>query len=182
MRSCLDITHLLYLLPLCLAQSCHAEPGDLHRRIIELQELAEANLAESTERQKKYYVGHLKALVKFSVGQQVLLNNAVKGKLDPRWTGPWEVMGLKGTTTVQLKMGDSEHTIHINRVRPLLTEPSERLEPPHTWTPPLFHHETQQAPAALRLPGFPEDPGPPNPNTQSQCTSLKHPWMPLLYQ
>ena len=126
-----------------LPEPCEYSKNLHHRKVIELRELVEANLVESTEQQKKYYAGCLKAPVMLSVGQQVLLNNAVKGKLDPRWTGPWEVTGLKGTTTIQLKMGDSERTVHINCVRPLLIEPSERLEPLHAWTPPLFHHETQ---------------------------------------
>ena len=57
---------------------------NLQRKVIELQELVEANPVESTKRQKKYYAGHSKAPIKFNVGQQVLLNDAVKGKLDPQ--------------------------------------------------------------------------------------------------
>ena len=76
---------------------------------------------------------------------------------------------LGGEGTVQLKLGDSEHTVHINRVRPLLTEPSVGLKPLHTWTPPLFHHETQQASVAPRLPGVTGDPCSSNPNTQVQA-------------
>ena len=142
---------------------------NLHRKVTELRELVEANLVESTERQRKYYAHYSKTPAKLNVGQQVLLNNAVRGKLDPRWTGPWEVMGLKGATTVRLKMGNSERTVHINRVRPLLTEPGEGSEPGRTWTPPLFHHETQQTPSAPRPSEPREDPRPPNPNPEVQA-------------
>ena len=141
---------------------------NLHRKVTELRELVEANLVESTERQRRYYAHYSKTPTKLNVGQQILLNNAVRGKLDPRWTGPWEVMGLKGATTVRLKMGNSERTVHINRVRPLLTEPGEGSEPGRTWTPPLFHHETQQTPSAPRPPELHEDPRPPTPNPQVQ--------------
>ena len=92
------LTHLPYLLPLCPAQSCQSQATTARTFTGESLSYGscngvEANLAESTEQWKKYYAGHLKAVVKFSIGQQVLLNNAVTGKLDPRWTGPWEVMG-----------------------------------------------------------------------------------------
>ena len=48
--------------------------------------MVDANLVESTERQKKFYSGSFSANV--HVGQQVLLNNPAAGKLDPCWTGP----------------------------------------------------------------------------------------------
>ena len=33
---------------------------------------------------------------KLKVGQEILLNNVTKGKLDPQWTGPYVVTELKG--------------------------------------------------------------------------------------
>lgn len=49
-------------------------------------ELVGANIVEPTSKQTKYYKGQ--ETLKLSVGQQVLLNDPTKGKLDPRWTRP----------------------------------------------------------------------------------------------
>ena len=60
-------------------------------------------------------------------GQEVLVHNPTRGKLDPRWTGPWTQMGGK------------EQIVHINRVRPLLQEDTAAKRS-QIWTPPLFQH------------------------------------------
>ena len=52
----------------------------------------------------------------------MLLDNPTKGKLDPRWTGPWVVFQCNDPTTVRLKMGTRRQTVHINREHPLLEE------------------------------------------------------------
>ena len=112
-----------------------------------------------------------------------MLHNVVKGKLDPQWTGPWEVMGLKGTMTVQLKTGDSECTVYTTTVwiPCWLSQLRDWIEPPHTSTHLLFHHEMQQAWATPRLSGVPGDPLSSNPTTQTHAR-LKHPRIPLLYR
>ncbi len=104
-------------------------------------QLVDANIVEAAEQQCRYY-RHGEAPQSLRVGEQVLLNNPTKGKLDPRWTGPWSVTGLKGPSSVSLKLGASERTVHINRVRPLLSEEDEAHEPVTAWFPPLFDHET----------------------------------------
>ena len=69
------------------------DPGDyssqLQWKLFELRELVEANIIEATSRQTEYYKGQ--ESVKLNVGQQVLLDDSTKEKLDPRWTGPWVV-------------------------------------------------------------------------------------------
>lgn len=62
------------------------------------------------------------------------------GKLDPRWSGPWTVKQMKGPSSVVLTKENSKRTVHINRVRPLLTEDTDNCEIKADWTPPLFHH------------------------------------------
>ena len=68
-------------------------PGDyssqLQQKLFELKELVEANIVKATSRQTKYYKSQEPA--KLNVGQQVLPDDPTKGKLDPRWTGPWVV-------------------------------------------------------------------------------------------
>jgi len=69
------------------------DPGDytsfFQRKLIELRELVDANLVESASRQEHSYQGSKLPL--FKKGQRVLLSNSTRGKLDPRWTGPWVV-------------------------------------------------------------------------------------------
>jgi len=93
-----------------------------------------------------------------SPGQQMLLSNAVAGKLDPRWTGPWTVVEMMGPSTVALRMGTIERKVHINRVRPLLMKDAENPVVRQDWTPPLFHtnlfknhhqQETQERPPSV---------------------------------
>ena len=50
--------------------------------------------------------------------------------------GPWTVIEMKGPTTVVLRMGTAERTVHINRVRPLLMKDTQDSVAKQDWTPP----------------------------------------------
>ena len=93
----------------------------LKRKLYSLRELVEANTAQSTECQQFHYKSS-QTFPQLQPNQKVLLSNPIKGKLNPRWTGPWAVLRMKSPTTVQLKMGAASRTVHINRVRPLMLE------------------------------------------------------------
>lgn len=69
--------------------------SSLKKKILELRELIEANIVESAEHQQLSRHNSV-AGKKLKVGQEILLNNVTKGKLDPRWTGPYVVTDLKG--------------------------------------------------------------------------------------
>ena len=56
--------------------------------------MVEANTTKSAEAQQSNYTGQKK--VTFAVGQRVFLDNPTRGKLDPRWTGPWNIISIKG--------------------------------------------------------------------------------------
>ena len=77
---------------------------------------------------------------KLSVEQQVLLNDPTKGKLDPRWTGPWLVEEIKEPSTVKIRMGNSTRVVHINRIRALLQGKVDDTPVDRAWNPPYFHH------------------------------------------
>ena len=70
----------------------------------------------------------------------MLLDDPTKGKLDPRWTGPWEVEELQGPSTVKIRMGTSSRLVHINRTRPLLQSEVDQTPTSGTWHPPYFEY------------------------------------------
>ena len=72
---------------------------------------------------------------KLRVEQKALLNSVTKGKLDPRWTGPYVVTEIKGPSTVLLRISSTMvRAVHINCVRPFLTEVKDQTESLN-WTP-----------------------------------------------
>ena len=97
--------------------------------------MVDCNIVQSAERQQHSYRGTRSPQLK--QGQKVLLNNPTKGKLDPRWTGPWMVKQYNNSTTVRLTKDNKEQVVHISRVRPLLEEDNESMVA--EWSPPLFH-------------------------------------------
>ena len=136
----------------------HLDPPDyssrLQSKLLELRELVEANTVEAADRQKESY--SCKEPLTLQVGQEVLLDNPTRGKLDPRWTGPWIVREWKGPLNVKISMNNKERVVHINRVRPLL-RPDLRTkysEPEGQWSPPLFQYFCDDNPA----PTPPDDP------------------------
>ena len=108
----------------------------LCKKLLELRELVEANIVDSACCQKENYrSGEPTTLI---AGQEVLVHNPARGKLDPRWTGPWTVI-WQDATSVKVQMGGKEQIVHINRVRPLLQEDTAAKRS-QIWTPPLFQH------------------------------------------
>ena len=108
----------------------------LQKKLLELRELVDSNIVQSAERQQHSYNSAKPPQLK--KGQRVLLSNPTKGKLDPRWTGPWVVEQFDNSTTVRLKKENKEQVVHINWVRPLLEEDNENTRVAN-WNPPLFH-------------------------------------------
>ena len=92
----------------------------LNARLAQLRELVDTNLAQSRSQQQSFYRSN-QTPVNLPCRQQVPLENPCAGKLDPCWTGPWNVKELGGPSSVLLSRGGSEKLVHINRVQPLLT-------------------------------------------------------------
>ena len=120
---------------------------------------------EAADRQWQNY--YSREPVKLRVGQEVLLDNPTKGKLDPRWTGPWEVREVKGPLTVKIKMDNKERVVHVNRVRPLLRadQTTESSEISGRWSPPLFQHYYEDRPEPATCDELPPPTQPEHPLT-----------------
>jgi len=84
------------------------------------------------------------------VGQEVLLNNPARSKLESCWTGPWVVRGWKGPLNVKIQMNNKEQVVHVNRIRPLLRPDlgTERSKPDEQWSPSLFQYYCDDVPAS----------------------------------
>ena len=125
------------------------DPGDyscqLQHKLMEMWEMVEANMTEAAERQRKNYPGQNMAT--YVVGQKVLLDDPARGKLDPHWTGSWEVISVKGPLTLELQMGSKKRIVHVNQVRPLLVGDADRSSPLRRWLPPFFTHHESSVPA-----------------------------------
>ena len=124
---------------------CVAEPDEysekLQRKLLELRELVEANIVESTTPQQRGH--HCQETARLLVGQKVLVSNPTRGKLDPHWTGPWVVIRQLDNTSMKVRMGTREQVI-INQIRPFHQEDTITIEP-QIWTPPLFsHHDVDE--------------------------------------
>ena len=113
---------------------------NLKRKLLELKEIVDANSVRSAEEQQYSYRSS-DTHVKLFLVQQVLLSNEVAGKLDPRWTGPWMVIEMKGPSTVILRMSTAECKVHISRVRPLLMKDTQNPVVEQDWSPPLFTYK-----------------------------------------
>ena len=112
----------------------------LRRKLYELRELVDANTVHSAGCQHSSYESS-DAFPQLKPNQQVLPSNPTREKLGPCWTGPWTVLCMKNATTVQLRMGAANRTVHINRIHPLLLEEDAEHSVSPNWTPPLFTHE-----------------------------------------
>ena len=66
--------------------------------------------------------------MKLQVGQEVLLDNPTKRKLDPCWTRPQKVRELTGPLNVKIVMNDKQRVVHVNRVRPFLRPDSSTVD------------------------------------------------------
>ena len=101
---------------------------------------------EAATRQQLSYRGN--EPVRLQVGQEVLLDNPTKGKLDPCWIGPWTVRELKGPLNIRIEMNNKERIIHVNRLRPLLRPDLTSDHSGGQWSPPLFEYYCDDHPAS----------------------------------
>ena len=77
----------------------------LCKKLLELRELVEANIVDSAAHlQETYRSGET---ITLNAGQQVLVDNPTRGKLDAHWTGPWIVI-KQDATSMKVKMGTRE--------------------------------------------------------------------------
>jgi len=82
------------------------DPGEyssqLRNKLLEIRELVDANIVRSAGQQQQYYKSSRPPQLR--EGQKILLSNTMRGKLDPRWTGPWVVQNYHNPTTLRIKI------------------------------------------------------------------------------
>ena len=120
----------------------------LKKKMAELRDFVESNLAARAHSQKSTYDEHAAAPTTFSAGNAVWLSIPTAGKLDPRWEGGWVVQSVKSPLTIEITRDNQQKVVHVNRLRhriqPSLSE-SENTTTPQSlvgqqWQPPGIDH------------------------------------------
>lgn len=120
----------------------------LKKKMAELRDFVESNLAARAHSQKSAYDEHAAAPTTFSAGNAVWLSIPTAGKLDPRWEGGWVVQSVKSPLTIEITRNNQQKVVHVNRLRhriqPSLSE-SENTTTPQSlvgqqWQPPGIDH------------------------------------------
>ena len=96
---------------------------DLYNRLKTAREVAAHYNSESTEKSRLAFDKKARPH-SYQVGQFVLLSETNflhrNAKLSPKWTGPHEVLSLKGDTNLELRIFPSRRKliVHVNRLKP----------------------------------------------------------------
>jgi hypothetical protein len=80
--------------------------------------IARENLLNNKEKTKIEYDKNRNE-IKIDVGDKVLIKNHVlrKGKLSPKWLGPYEILSLEENENVLIKRGRKEIRLHKNELK-----------------------------------------------------------------
>ena len=90
---------------------------ELKQKLQLAHQIARDRLVEQKQKTKEYYDQNQNQIT-VHVGDRVLLkNNARKGKLSPKWLGPYEVIELRANENVTLQKDRKRVTVHKNLIR-----------------------------------------------------------------
>jgi len=90
---------------------------ELRRKLQEASLIARENLIDNKEKSKTVY-DRKQNEINISVGDKVFIKNHVrKGKLSPKWLGPYEVISLQDNENVLIKRGRKEVRLHKNELK-----------------------------------------------------------------
>ena len=130
--------------------------SDLYQRLALARNLAVESNLQATEKGKEYH--DRKATPhNYSTHQMVLLEEyyflGKNAKLSPKWSGPHEIIALKGTHNVELLLDKKKKVIvNVDRIKPYVTatpktNPEPDIEvPPNTALTPELHQEVPIGP------------------------------------
>ena len=108
--------------------------SDLYQRLTLARKLAVESNLKSTEKGKEYHDRKAQPH-NYSMHQMVLLEEyyflGKNTKLSPKWSGPHEIVALKGTHNVELFTDKKKKMIvNVDRIKPYtLAIPSEETKP-----------------------------------------------------
>jgi hypothetical protein len=90
---------------------------ELRRKLQEASLIARENLIDNKEKSKTVY-DRKQNEINISVGDKVFIKNHIrKGKLSPKWLGPYEVISLQDNENVLIKRGRKEVRLHKNELK-----------------------------------------------------------------
>ncbi|CAI6368288.1 unnamed protein product [Macrosiphum euphorbiae] len=93
---------------------------ELKQKLQVAHQIARDRLLEHKQKTKETYDQNQNQII-IHVGDRVLLkDNARKGKLSPKWLGPYEVIELKANENVTLQKDRRRVTVHKNLIRPFV--------------------------------------------------------------
>ena len=128
------------------AHDTQSYSAHVRKKLAELRDFVEVNLAESAHQQKQAYDQHSNRR-KFSVGNCVWLSIPTARKLDPKWEGGWKISSIKSPVTTEITDGQRIKVVHVNRLRHRFPESGDEQLPlsqhdTHSprWEPPWVEH------------------------------------------
>ena len=134
--------------------------SDLYQRLAMARNLAVESNLKSTEKGKEYHDRKAHPH-NYSTSQMVLLEEyyflGKNTKLSPKWSGPHEIISLKGTHNVELLMDKKKKVIvNVDRIKPYVTakppmanEPEAVIPNPQSEPPLPVTQVTQPAPSLV---------------------------------
>lgn len=132
----------------CRSPSCWLDSGDramlgpdMVRETSEAIELAKMRMKAAQDRQRQYADGKRK-FVEFSIGELVyvkispmkgVMRFGYKGKLSPRYIGPYPIIGVIGTVAYRIQLPESlsgvHNVFHVSMLRKAVADPLVVVDP-----------------------------------------------------
>ena len=120
--------------------------GSMRKKIAELQDFVETNMASSAQKQANQY-DKTARMRTFKVGDRVWLSVPTAGKLEPKWEGEWTIASKKNAVNYEISDGVRNRIVHVNRLKQRIQPNVQRLHLQQDnqpvcqqWNPPSIDH------------------------------------------
>ena len=109
------------------------KPGNYRNELLKwqkkLHEIVKNNIITHKERSKIYHDNKYKInKTNFKIGDLVMIRNPEPNKNQPRFLGPFQILGLSNETTAIIKQNFKPTPIHFDRIKIYIPESDENLE------------------------------------------------------